>query len=33
MLVGFGKGGVVYLAKSDAATKTWTLAKVRVIRR
>lgn len=31
-LAGFGKGGVVYLAKADAATKMWTLARVRIVR-
>lgn len=32
VIAGFGKGGVVYLAKNDAAAKNWTLAKVRVVR-
>ncbi|MBC8088515.1 MAG: hypothetical protein H7Z40_14710 [Phycisphaerae bacterium] len=32
IIAGFGKGGVVYLAKNDAMTRTWTLAKVRVVR-
>lgn len=32
LIAGFGKGGVVYLAKNDPVAKTWTLAKVRVVR-
>lgn len=32
VIAGFGRGGVVYLAKPDAAAKTWTLARVRVVR-
>lgn len=31
-LGGFGAGGVVYLTKIDVATKSWTLARARVIR-
>ncbi len=32
LVVGFGRRGVVYLAKNDTVAKTWTLAKVRVVR-
>ena len=32
LIGGFGKGGVVYLAKNDAVAKTWVLARVRVVR-
>lgn len=32
LVAGFGKGGVVYLAKNDPIAKTWTLAKARVLR-
>jgi len=32
LVAGFGRGGIVYLMKNDAMAKTWTLAKVRVVR-
>lgn len=31
-LAGFGKGGVVYLARTDNLTKSWRLARARVVR-
>lgn len=32
LIIGFGKGDEVYLAKNDVAKKAWTLARVRVVR-
>jgi hypothetical protein len=32
LVIGFGRGGVVYLARSDVVTKTWVLERTRVLR-